>query len=128
MRNDTPITVITCWEGQIVDAVMTWLETETHQTAAAIITEGAPEQLLAEGTAGAVQGLRERLAFALAEEEQQTVYLVGHANCLHSALDEARLIPQALARLHEWYPACAFEGMWLDEALHMHAVASLSPE
>ncbi len=133
MLEHLPITVITCWEGQVVEMVTTWLATYKEREVAYLITAGAPEQLLAEPTGAASQRLREHLAYALAHEQHQEVFLVGHANCTESGAESyqsaASFFPRAIARLRSWYPQCTITGMWLDETGQLRLVeAQPSPE
>lgn len=133
-ESDALITVITCWEGQIVAAVTTWMARHLHRSADYFITESAPERLLAEGSAEAVQRLQARLTLADVNARQHTLYLIGHAHCAGTSQGEGPpepdLMPQALARLQTWYPKCALAGMWVDAAGQMSFVAAppLLPE
>ncbi len=126
MLEHLPITVITCWEGQVVETVTTWLATEREREVAYLITAGAPEKLLAEPTGSASQRLREHLDYALANEQHQEVFLVGHAHCTESGEDThqsvATFFPRALARLRDLCPQCTITGMWLDETGQLRMV------
>lgn len=110
--------VLTCWEGPVIVAVTTWIETHFQQTATHIITESAPEQMLLAAPLNQQTRLYDKLTFALNNAADPLIILAGHAGCLdalaHPQDSSMDVMRQAMTILQDLVPTARVYGLWLD--------------
>lgn len=102
------ITVITCFEGQIIEAVNRWILARWGDVPVHLVTDNDP---LGQLTTTASSWFRSHIDYALAQGSQQQVFIVGHPDCLLHYDVTAPV--QAVHTLADWAPGHKVGGLWV---------------
>jgi len=120
-------TAINCMDGRVQLSVINYMQIRFDAVYVDMITEPAPNKILAEGIdAVVVDEIRRRLDVSLEKHSSCGVAIVGHEDCTANPLpkeDQVRQLEAAREFLREMYPGVEVIGLWVELCGNVEEIA-----
>jgi hypothetical protein len=114
-------------DGRVQLSVINYMQIRFDAVYVDMITEPAPNKILAEGVdAVVVDEIRRRLDVSLEKHSSCGVAIVGHEDCTANPLpkeDQVRQLEAAREFLREMYPGVEVIGLWVELCGNVEEIA-----
>lgn len=124
MKSPTFGTVLNCIDGRVQDVVIDYLRQRWSVDHVDVITEPAPERVLAERTdSSTVARLRSAVLDSLDRQRYPRLALAAHSDCEPdpvSASVQRRRVEEAVNWLRNEFRRAEVLGLWVDETGKVH--------
>ncbi len=111
-------TAISCIDGRVQQPLSDWLKLYCHVRWVDLVTEPGPDKLLAEGPAGTIEAVRQKVSFSVRMHHSEVVAVSGHHDCAgNPATVEEHLeqIRRSVEVVAGWDLPVRVVGLWVNE-------------
>ncbi len=123
-------TAISCIDGRVQQPLSDWMKLYCHVRWVDLVTEPGPDKLLAEGPAGTIEAVQQKVLFSVRMHHSEVVAVSGHHDCAaNPATVEEHLeqIRRGVEVVAGWDPRVRVIGLWVNESGWVDLVCDHQP-